>query len=144
VQFTECSIEQLGEKAELLARRVTAPANFFLWGDMGTGKTVFARLFIRAYFHNHLLHVPSPTFSFIQTYSDLRYYPGKTDVWHIDLYRLKNVEEVLGIGLEEAFFKYICLIEWPDRLGNLFVPNRINIYLDVLSETTRAFSILYE
>lgn len=146
MQFTECSIDLLEEKAYLLARRVSAPTSIFLWGAMGAGKTTFAKSFIRSYYGNDSIDVPSPTFTLIQTYADNQSKSNKAkgEIWHVDLYRIKNLEEVLELGLEEAMHQHICLIEWPDRLENLYIPNRINIYLNVVTETTRAFAILYE
>lgn len=56
--------------------------------------------------------VPSPTFTLVQTYED-----SEGDIWHCDLYRLTHPDEVLELGLADAFATAICLIEWPDRLG---------------------------
>ena len=58
--------------------------------------------------------VPSPTFTLVQTYED-----DAGDIWHCDLYRLTHPEEALELGLDEAFETAICLIEWPDRLGEI-------------------------
>jgi tRNA threonylcarbamoyladenosine biosynthesis protein TsaE len=56
--------------------------------------------------------VPSPTFTLVQTYES-----ADGDIWHCDLYRLSHPDEALELGLEDAFETAICLIEWPDRLG---------------------------
>ncbi|GHS94423.1 hypothetical protein AGMMS49949_08250 [Alphaproteobacteria bacterium] len=146
MRFTECSIDQLAEKAYLLTRRITEPACIFLWGAMGAGKTTFARSFIRSYFADPSLYVPSPTFTLIQAYAapTKKQNSPKYEIWHVDLYRIKNLDEVLDLGLEEALYHQICLVEWPDRIEGLFIPNRINVYLNFMSETTRAFAILFE
>lgn len=82
-----------------------------LEGEIGAGKTAFARAVIRA-----LLgpgeDVPSPTFTLVQTYETPR-----GPLWHCDLYRLTHPDEVLELGLDQALTEAICLIEWPDRLG---------------------------
>jgi tRNA threonylcarbamoyl adenosine modification protein YjeE len=147
VQFTECSISLLEEKAYLLARRITSPTCIFLWGAIGTGKTTFARAFIRSYYNDESIDVPSPTFTITQIYTDPanteeKILAKKEDVWHVDLYRIKTIEEILEFGLEEAVHHNICLIEWPDKLGSLYIPNRINIYLSIISENIRAFAML--
>lgn len=82
-----------------------------LTGGIGAGKTHFARGVIQA-----LLtvpeDVPSPTFTLVQTYET-----SIGPVWHADLYRLTNADEVAELGLIDAFGVEVCLIEWPDRLG---------------------------
>ncbi|MFX0545478.1 tRNA (adenosine(37)-N6)-threonylcarbamoyltransferase complex ATPase subunit type 1 TsaE [Roseovarius sp. S1116L3] len=84
-----------------------------LSGDIGAGKTHFARCLIQS-----LLtapeDVPSPTYTLVQTYLGK---PG--EIWHADLYRLGDPNDVFELGLTEAFETAICLIEWPDRLGDL-------------------------
>lgn len=146
MQFIECSIESLEEKAYLLARRIVYPSCILLWGEMGAGKTTFSKAFIRSYYNDNSLCIPSPTFTLIQTYypKEVENQKAKGEIWHIDLYRLNSLDEVLNLGLEEAMYNKLCLIEWPDRLMGLPVPNRVNVYLNVISEATRAFAVQYE
>jgi tRNA threonylcarbamoyladenosine biosynthesis protein TsaE len=82
-----------------------------LQGQIGAGKSTFARAVIRARLHRPE-DVPSPTFTLVQTYE-----APDGDIWHCDLYRLTHPDEVLELGLDDAFTSAICLIEWPDRLG---------------------------
>lgn len=110
-----------------LAARLTALARpsdvIALKGELGVGKTSFARAFIRARGGDEA--VPSPTFTLVQTY-DL---PGGA-VWHFDLYRLRAPEEAWELGIEEAFDGGITLIEWPERLGALLPARRLMVELD--------------
>ena len=91
-----------------------------LKGDLGSGKTTFARGFIRA--RGGIEEVPSPTFTLVQIYE-----LGSAAVWHFDLYRVKSPEEAWELGIEDAFAEGISLIEWPERLGPLLPGRRLEI-----------------
>jgi len=85
-----------------------------LSGPIGAGKTSFARALIRAATGNPAEEVPSPTFTLVQTYPAPR-----GEIWHADLYRLGDAGEALELGLDAAMENAICLIEWPEILGDL-------------------------
>jgi tRNA threonylcarbamoyladenosine biosynthesis protein TsaE len=112
--------ERLATAVASLARPGEAIA---LSGDLGTGKTAFARFFLAA--RGAVGEVPSPTFTLVQVYA-----LAICEVWHIDLYRLRTPAEAVELGIEDAFSTAICLIEWPDRLGSLLPPDRLAIALD--------------
>jgi tRNA threonylcarbamoyladenosine biosynthesis protein TsaE len=96
--------------------RLQAGDTVLLSGPIGAGKSHFARAFIRARL-GRAEDVPSPSFTLVQTYQ------ADVEIWHSDLYRLSHPDEVLELGLEDAFATAICLVEWPDRLGK-FVPKQ--------------------
>jgi tRNA threonylcarbamoyladenosine biosynthesis protein TsaE len=101
-----------GALASQIAARLLPGDTLLLEGEIGAGKSAFARGVIRARL-GRMEDVPSPTFTLVQTYEDPR-----GDIWHCDLYRLTHPDEALELGLDEAFETAICLIEWPDRLGD--------------------------
>jgi len=115
-----------------LAARIAALARpgdlIALSGPLGAGKTSFARAFIFARFAARGLpapDVPSPTFTLVQTYE-----LPSGEIWHFDLYRLEAPEEAEELAMDEAFAGGISLIEWPERLGSLLPPRRLEIVLD--------------
>ncbi len=94
-----------------------------LKGDLGTGKTSFARAFICAR-NNRDEEVPSPTFTLVQVYEHY-----SAAIWHFDLYRLRSPEEAWELGIEDAFSDGISLVEWPERLGALLPERRLEVAL---------------
>ncbi|MEQ8195024.1 MAG: tRNA (adenosine(37)-N6)-threonylcarbamoyltransferase complex ATPase subunit type 1 TsaE [Rhodospirillales bacterium] len=117
----ESATQSLAAAAAALARPGDVIA---LSGELGTGKTAFARGFIRA-LTNPDEEVPSPTFTLVQTYDS----PAGT-IYHFDLYRLNAPEEAYELGIEEAFADGMSLIEWPDRLGPLLPADRLDVLIE--------------
>ncbi len=122
-----------------LARRIARIARpgdvIALTGDLGAGKTFFARAFIGE------AEVPSPTFTLVQIYESPPGSPG-TRVWHFDLYRLKRANEAIELDIEDAFAEGIALIEWPERLGALLPAERLDVALDFLSDPQSRTAVL--
>lgn len=107
--------------AQQIAAKLRPGDTILLEGPIGSGKTAFSRAFIRARL-GRMEDVPSPTFTLVQTYE-----APDGDIWHCDLYRLTTSDEVFELGLEEAFGTAICLIEWPDRLGQDIPANALTM-----------------
>ncbi len=96
-----------------------------LSGDLGAGKSTFARALIRAMADEADLDVPSPTFTLVQSYEDLR-----IPIAHFDLYRLGDASELDELGFDEALASGICLVEWPEMAGELLPSDRIVMKLE--------------
>jgi tRNA threonylcarbamoyladenosine biosynthesis protein TsaE len=102
-----------------------------LVGDIGAGKSFFARALIQS-LQTTPEDVPSPTFTLVQTYDT-----DVGEIWHADLYRLSGPDEIVELGLTDAFETSICLIEWPDRLADLAPKSAITLALTTLTDETR-------
>ncbi len=111
--------------AARIARLARAGDVIALRGELGSGKTSFARGFIRALGRGDE-EVPSPTFTLVEIYE---FPDGKPAVWHFDLYRLAKSEDVYELGFEEALGGAVLLIEWPERLGPLLPRERLDVEL---------------
>ena len=113
---------------QALAKSLAVIANsgeqLALIGDLGAGKTVFARAFVRALCGADT-EVPSPTFTLVQTYDA----KDGRELFHFDLYRLKKSDEALELDIDDAFADGISLIEWPERLGSFLPPNHLELAL---------------
>ena len=121
--------------AQELAQKARAGDVFCLYGDLGAGKSVFARAFIRRLTHEEQ-DVPSPTFTLIQTYDS-----DKGPIAHFDMYRLEDPEEIFEIGWEDAQQESIVLVEWPQRLGPYLPPVRTDIHITTTAAESREITI---
>jgi tRNA threonylcarbamoyl adenosine modification protein YjeE len=102
--------------------RIALPGDCLaLSGDLGAGKTSFARAFIRTLAGDAELDVPSPTFTLVQSYAT------GLPVAHFDLYRIADPDEVAELGLDEALESGIALIEWPERAGTALPAGMIGL-----------------
>jgi tRNA threonylcarbamoyl adenosine modification protein YjeE len=112
-----------------LARRVASLVSagdlVTLSGDLGSGKTFFARALIRELTGDPQHEVPSPTFTLMQIYDGLRF-----PIVHADFYRIKSPDELTDLGWDEASEGALMLVEWADRAGEL-PDSRIDVRLQI-------------
>ena len=131
VLLTLRSPDDTAALARCIAPQLRRGDTILLAGEIGAGKTHFARALIQ---HlqattGHIEDVPSPTFTLVQTYD-----VGDNQIWHADLYRLSSGDEIEELGLRDAFDTAICLIEWPERLGQLRPLNAIEFEFQTSDE----------
>tara|TARA_Y100001970_G_C13651862_1_gene563966 strand:+ start:111 stop:566 length:456 start_codon:yes stop_codon:yes gene_type:complete len=121
------SLEDTKKFAKTISKLINPGDIIFLYGDIGVGKTTFVRFFI-----NHIESIAgveksdvlSPTFNILYNYS-----VGDIEILHYDLYRLKNHEDILQLGMFENSKKHIKIIEWPELIKTKPV-NRIDIFFE--------------
>jgi len=111
-------------------------AKVFAWhGQMGAGKTTLITALGRAKGVEDSMS--SPTFSLINQY---QYKDGGEEkiMYHIDLYRLKDEQEALQAGVEDAIYSgAICMVEWPEKAPHLFDESTVHVFVEVISEAER-------
>lgn len=123
--------EKLGQK---IAKRLEKGGFLLLYGDLGVGKTALTQVIAKCLNINK--RIKSPTYTLMQDY---RLDEGRT-FYHLDLYRLTDVDEIFGIGYEEIIddSENIAVIEWADRIGNEDKPkNRIDVFLSTDKKESR-------
>ncbi len=107
-----------------------------LHGDLGMGKSVFARAAIRHLCADQALDVPSPTFTLVQIYDT-----AQCPVWHFDLYRMTDAEDIYELGWDDALADAITIIEWPERLGGLIPRDKLDIVLEAPQADKRRITL---
>ena len=122
--------KEMANLAQKLAKNAKKGDIFTLEGNLGSGKTFFAQEFIN-FFSNKKIDVTSPTFNLLSVYE-----LEKNNIYHFDLYRLKDEEELFNLGIEDALIDGITLIEWPE-LAKDFLKNPIKIYIEIIQEEER-------
>ena len=121
------SIRELGKIADKIKKILSPGDVVFLYGQIGVGKTSFARILINGYEHQKKLkksEVLSPTFNILFQY-DIKDFT----IEHYDLYRLKNDSEIKNIGLFENLEESIIIVEWPELIKDK-PTNRIDLFFE--------------
>lgn len=109
---------------------------FALYGDMGAGKTTFVHIICNLLGIEDA--VSSPTYTIINEYR----LPNGDPLFHMDLYRLNDIEEVVQAGVEETLLSgNTCFIEWPERALELIPPDAISLRFELLNANTRRLRI---
>ena len=125
-------ISQINQVAKLLWKEGKQKKVWAFHAQMGAGKTTFIHALCE------LLEVKdsisSPTFAIINEYQS----PVAGQIFHMDWYRLKNEEEAIQAGIEDALLsKNLCLIEWPENAAALLPDDCFHVYIESLNASTR-------
>ncbi|SCA58613.1 tRNA threonylcarbamoyladenosine biosynthesis protein TsaE [Chlamydiales bacterium SCGC AB-751-O23] len=133
----EMETKQLAYK---LAEACPKGAVIALYGDLGSGKTVFCKAFISAKLLIDESEINSPTFVYLNSYDK-----ENLSLHHFDLYRLKAEGDFADLGFEEYFYQDgICLVEWPDKALSFLPENRMEIELKHLKSGKRSIKVSFK
>ncbi len=136
MQYLVQSEDELAGVAHKVVELSQATPVVLLQADMGAGKTTLVKAICHFLGIKHA--ASSPTFSLVNEYEW-----GEKKIYHFDLYRIKDVEELYDIGFEEYLDSgYLCLIEWPDLASELLPSEFILVKIDV-QENGRLFSLTH-
>jgi len=118
-----------------LAESMASPSHILLYGDLGAGKTAFARGLAAGFGLEDVEEVSSPTFTLINEYR------GRLKIFHIDLYRIET-GRLDGLGLDEIFdTNAAVIVEWAERLGDFQTPGAVRVFLEYVDEGSRRIEI---
>ena len=133
------SLDELSSFAQQFWKQVNDTTVFLFHGEMGAGKTTLIEALCAA--KGVKDRMGSPTFSIINQYSYVEDGQEK-QIYHIDLYRLKDEEEIIQAGVEDCVYSgAICMVEWPQKAPNLFDNNVANVFIEPIDATHRSVKI---
>lgn len=133
LEFRSHGPEQTRKLGEILGKLAHAGDIFLLSGNLGSGKTCLTQGIASALGIKE--NVVSPSFMLV------REYPGRLPLYHIDLYRLDKMEEIINLGLEEYFEgSGLCVVEWAEKGIHVFPGEHLVINISYLSQNERLFS----
>ena len=125
------SAEAMESFGMVLGQNCIEPLHIYLQGDLGAGKTTLVRGFLRGKCYSG--KVKSPTYTLVEAYE----FPDM-DIFHFDLYRLDDPEELAYIGFRDYFEKRSSvLLEWPEKAGGLLSVPDINIKIQLTAQGRR-------
>lgn len=113
-----------------LAHHLEAGDIIALKGDLGAGKSTFARGLIRSALARAGIEkedIPSPTFTLVQSYPFPTEKDKTREIWHIDCWRLESPDEIHELGFEEIQGRHVALIEWPEKIIGYLPPDVLTI-----------------
>lgn len=139
--FISSSEEETVAIAKKIADTLKQGDCLTLQGEVGAGKTVFARALIQ-HLYGSAVQVNSPTFTLVQTYPVTLHDGTRTTLYHYDLYRLQHPSELLELALDEALSEGVVVMEWPELAAEYLPDNTMTIRITAKDETMRMIEVM--
>jgi tRNA threonylcarbamoyladenosine biosynthesis protein TsaE len=128
MNFTVNSIQELNTTADEIIQLTRTHSVFCFYGNLGAGKTTLIKLICEKLSVQD--SISSPTYPIINEY----HFPNGI-IYHIDLYRLKSIDEAVNIGLEEYLYSgNLCFIEWPDNFESILTDKHVKVKISKFDE----------
>ena len=135
MKFISNGEEETGAFGRFLGKQLQRPITILMQGDLGSGKSVIARALARG------LDIPEDTPITSPTFTLMNHYPGRIDLYHFDLYRLADADELIEIGFDDfAHSNGVALVEWPERLRDREFDHLL-LQIDRLTANTRQIEV---
>lgn len=135
-EFISKSVKDTYNIAKKISAKLNSGDIVLLSGDLGAGKTHFVKGIVKS-FGGDDKSVTSPTFTIIN-----EYLTNKFNIYHFDLYRIDNPNELYNIGFEEYFYgDGVCFIEWPERAEEFFIGDKKIVNITKIDDNARKFII---
>ena len=135
MQINVNHLDELPQAAKQILELAKEEKIFLFFGEMGAGKTTLINALAKQL--GTLDHTSSPTFSIVNEYKTL-----SSPIFHFDFYRLKNQTEALDMGYEDYFYSgNYCLVEWPEKILNLWPEQYIKIAIEAVNENERILNV---
>ena len=137
-EYYSTSVEETKKIGKEIAKSLNKGQIVAFFGNLGAGKTSLIKGLASEFNASHEDTICSPTFTY------LNIYPGAIDIFHFDLYRIKNEDQFLAMGFDEYFYKDgICLIEWSEKITTILPPKTLVIHLlEKEKENERKIAVL--
>ena len=138
MKFKNISESDYVKLFDLIQKKDKSLKIFLFTGQVGSGKTTMIKSFTKKLSVNN--NTSSPTFNIINEYKD----DNKKSIYHLDLYRLKSINDLVEIGFEEYINSgNYCFIEWPEIADSFFVDKYISINISINSKNSRDIDITF-
>jgi tRNA threonylcarbamoyladenosine biosynthesis protein TsaE len=135
----QVSIDELSDFAKRFWQTVKGEKLFAFHGAMGAGKTTIITALCKEKGVKDV--ISSPTFSIINEYR-FTDNEGEKKIYHLDLYRLNSMEEIIQAGVEDCIYSgEICFVEWPEKAPEFLNENTAHVYIDIMSRDIRQVKI---
>ena len=127
--------------ARALGESLTGGEVIKLFGELGSGKTTFTQGLAEGL--GIIKHITSPTFLIMKSYRIMNHKSRIRNIYHIDLYRVRDEHDIEGLGLSEILnnTESVVVIEWPEKLGKLRTVNNIPISFEYINDQKRKITV---